>query len=149
MSAPAAARSASSGCAPSRLARAIAVEALPDRATRASVNARSLGVPELDVRVGRAPDALDGLPQPDAVFIGGGIAEPGLVERCWESLRPGGRIVANAVTLEGEQALLAASSARGGRLVRIEIAQAEPLGRFTAWRSQRPVLQWSALKAPA
>jgi precorrin-6Y C5,15-methyltransferase (decarboxylating) len=130
-------------------ARAIAVEARPERATRVSRNARRLGVPELDVRVGKAPDALDGLPQPDAVFVGGGLAEAGVLERCWEPLRPGGRIVANAVTLEGEQALLTARSAHGGQLSRIEIAHAEPLGSFTSWLSQRHVVQWSAFKEQA
>ena len=130
-------------------ARAIAVEARPDRAARASRNARRLGVPELDVRVGQAPDALDGLPQPDAVFVGGGLAEARVLEHCWEPLRPGGRMVANAVTLEGEQALLAARSAHGGQLSRIEIAHAEPLGSLTSWRSQRPVVQWSASKEQA
>jgi precorrin-6Y C5,15-methyltransferase (decarboxylating) len=130
-------------------ASAIAIEVRPDRAARARGNARRLGVPELDVRVGRAPDALDGLPRPDAVFVGGGLAETGLLERCWTPLAPGGRMVANAVTLEGEQALLGARGAHGGQLARIEVAQAEPLGGLTGWRPQRPVVQWSALKENA
>jgi precorrin-6Y C5,15-methyltransferase (decarboxylating) len=125
-------------------ARAIAVEQHAERAARAARNALRLGVPELDVRRGRAPQALDGLPAPDAVFVGGGVGEPGLVERCWDALRDGGRIVANAVTLEGEQALVAARGAHGGELVRIEIAGAQPLGGLTAWSPQRPVVQWTA-----
>jgi precorrin-6Y C5,15-methyltransferase (decarboxylating) len=127
-------------------ARAIAVEARPDRAEQAVANALRLGVPELDVRAGHAPEALVGLPRPDAVFVGGGLTTPGLVEACWDALRPGGRIVANAVTLEGEQALAAARVARGGQLARIEIAHAEPLGAFSAWRAQLPVVQWAARK---
>jgi precorrin-6Y C5,15-methyltransferase (decarboxylating) len=125
-------------------ARAIAVEQHAERAARAAANALRLGVPELDVRHGRAPQALDGLPAPDAVFVGGGVGEPGLVERCWAALTDGGRIVANAVTLEGEQALVAARAAHGGELVRIEIASAQPLGALTAWSPQRPVVQWAA-----
>jgi precorrin-6Y C5,15-methyltransferase (decarboxylating) len=125
-------------------ARAIAVEQHAERAERAAANALRLGVPELDVRHGRAPRALDGLPEPDAIFVGGGLAEPGLVERCWQALVPGGRLVSNAVTLEGEQALLAARAAHGGELVRIEIARAQPLGRYTSWQAQRPVVQWAA-----
>ena len=92
-------------------ARAIAVEARAERAQRALRNALALGVPRLDVREGRAPAALAGLPAPDAIFIGGGLTEPGLIERCWEALRPGGRLVANAVTLEGEQVLAGGPSA--------------------------------------
>lgn len=125
-------------------ARAIAVEARPERAEQAVANALRLGVPELDVRAGHAPQALEGLPRPDAVFVGGGLTTPGLLAACWDALRPGGRIVAHAVTLEGERALAAARAAHGGQLVRIEIAHAEPLGAFTAWRAQLPVVQWTA-----
>jgi precorrin-6Y C5,15-methyltransferase (decarboxylating) len=127
-------------------ARAIAIEVRPDRARQAVANALRLGVPELDVRDGHAPQALAGLPRPDAVFVGGGLTTPGLVEACWGALRPGGRIVANVVTLEGEQALVAARAAHGGQLARIEIAHAERLGAFTGWRAQLPVVQWSAGK---
>jgi len=127
-------------------ARAIAIEARADRARQAVANALRLGVPELDVRTGRAPEALAALDPPDAVFIGGGLTTPGLVETCWNALNPGGRLVANAVTLEGEQALIAARAAHGGQLARIEIAHAEPLGSFTGWRAQMPVVQWSAVK---
>jgi precorrin-6Y C5,15-methyltransferase (decarboxylating) len=129
-------------------ARAVAVEAREDRAARIATNALALGVPELDVRTGTAPAAFDGLPDPDAVFVGGGIATPGLLDRCWDALRPGGRLVANTVTLEGEQAAAAAREARGGTLTRIEIAHAEPLGGFTGWRAQMPVVQWAATKGP-
>jgi precorrin-6Y C5,15-methyltransferase (decarboxylating) len=130
-------------------ARAIAVEARPDRAERAAANALALGVPQLDVHTGRAPAALDGLPCPDAVFLGGGLTEPGLLERCWAALAPAGRIVANAVTLEGEQALVAARGTHGGTLTRVEIAHAEPLGSLTAWRAQLPIVQWAATKEQA
>lgn len=127
-------------------ARAIAIEARKDRAEQAVANARTLGVPELDVRPGHAPEALAPLRPPDAVFIGGGLTTPGLIDACWEALLPGGRIVANAVTLEGEQAVIAARAEHGGELTRIAIAHAEPLGTFTAWRDQLPVVQWAATK---
>jgi precorrin-6Y C5,15-methyltransferase (decarboxylating) len=125
-------------------ARAIAIEARPDRAERIAANARRLGVPRLEVREGKAPAALAGLEAPDAVFIGGGVTEPGLIEACWSALRPGGRIVANAVTLEGQATLLEARAAHGGQLLRIGLEHAEPVGGFTAWRPQLPVVQWSA-----
>jgi len=129
-------------------AQAIAIERQADRAERARVNARTLGVPQLEVVLGSAPEALCELAGPDAIFIGGGLTSAGVIQRCWYSLRPGGRIVANAVTLEGERILAFARERCGGELVRIEIAHAEPLGSFEAWRSQLPVVQWSARKEP-
>ena len=127
-------------------ARAIAVEVRPDRAERVAANALRLGVPGLEVRSGEAPEALGALDQPDAIFVGGGLTTPGLVGACWSALRGGGRIVANAVTLEGEQVLTATRAARGGELIRIAVDHAEPVGRFTGWRAQRPVVQWRAWK---
>jgi precorrin-6Y C5,15-methyltransferase (decarboxylating) len=129
-----------------RSARAIAIEQRADRAAQATANALALGVPQLDVRSAAAPAAFDGLAPPDAIFVGGGLTSAGLVQAAWAALRPGGRIVANAVTLEGEQALAAARARFGGTLTRIEIAHAEPLGAFTAWRAQLPVVQWAAAK---
>ena len=120
MSAPAAARWRSSGCARCGAASAVAIERDPERCARIERNAQRLGTPELVVAQGSAPAALDGLPPPDAVFIGGGLSEPGLLERCWQALPQGGRLVANAVTLEGEQALLAWRARLGGELVRID-----------------------------
>jgi precorrin-6Y C5,15-methyltransferase (decarboxylating) len=125
-------------------ARAIAVEARTDRAARIVRNAARLGVPALEVIHGTAPAALAGLDAPDAVFIGGGVSDPGVIEAAWRALGSGGRIAANAVTLEGEQALIAARAAYGGELARLAISHAEPIGSFTAWRPALPVVQWSA-----
>jgi precorrin-6Y C5,15-methyltransferase (decarboxylating) len=130
-------------------ARAVAVERDPVRARRARANALALGVPRLEVVTGSAPEALCELPGPDAIFIGGGLTTRGVIDRCWSSLRPGATIVANAVTLEGERLLAGVRERRGGELARIEIAHAEPLGTFEAWRGQLPVVQWSARKEHA
>ncbi|MGA2453869.1 MAG: precorrin-6y C5,15-methyltransferase (decarboxylating) subunit CbiE [Solirubrobacteraceae bacterium] len=129
-------------------ARAFAVERHAERAERARANASRLGVPRLEVVLGAAPEALCDLPGPDAIFIGGGLTSMNVVQRCWYSLRPGGTIVANAVTLEGERVLMLAREHCGGELARIEIAHVEPLGTFQAWRPQLPVVQWSARKGP-
>jgi precorrin-6Y C5,15-methyltransferase (decarboxylating) len=121
-------------------ARAIAIERHPERAGRVRDNARRLGVPELDVVQAPAPEVFAKLATPDVVFIGGGLSAPGLLDAC---VVTGARIVANAVTLEGEQALLAARRRHGGSLLRIELSHAEPLGSLEAWRPQLPVVQWS------
>ncbi|GAA4619286.1 precorrin-6y C5,15-methyltransferase (decarboxylating) subunit CbiE [Saccharopolyspora hordei] len=122
--------------------RAIAIEHREDRSQRIVANASALGVPGLQVVTGAAPRALDGLEQPDAVFVGGGGTAPGALEACWAALRPGGRLVVNAVTLELE-ALVADWQRRvGGDLVRISVERAAPIGGFTGWRPARPVTQW-------
>ena len=95
-------------------AQAIAIEPMPARAARIEENARALGVPELQLATARAPECLGSLEAPDAVFIGGGLSEAHLVSNAWTALKPGGRLVANAVTLEGEQVLNAAQVQFGG-----------------------------------
>lgn len=123
--------------------RAIAVEADQTRAQRISGNARKLGVPALRVVNGRAPAALADLPAPDAVFIGGGLSRPGVLDVCLSGLRPGGRLVAHAVTFETETQLAAAYREHGGELSRIQVEHAEPLGTFTGWKPARAVTQWA------
>ena len=125
--------------------RAIAIEGRRDRATRITSNAVALGVPSLRVVAAEAPAALTGLDPPDAIFIGGGVSVPGMIDACWEALRPGGRLVVNTVTVEGEQAVLRARGGRGGDLTRIAIDRAAPIGAFSAWRPQLPVIQWAAV----
>jgi precorrin-6Y C5,15-methyltransferase (decarboxylating) len=128
------------------LARAVAVEARPDRAARAGRNAAALGVPALQVITGSAPGALAALPAPDAVFVGGGLTAARVLETCWQRLRPGGRLVAHAVTIESETVLHQWQQAEGGQLVRIAVSYAEPLGRFTTWRPALPVTQWQVTR---
>ena len=126
--------------------RAIAVETHPDRAARILRNARHLGVPEIDIVTGEAPGALHDLARPDAIFIGGGGAREGVFEACWAALKPGGRLVANAVTLETERAILGWHAAHGGSLKRIALSHLEPVGSLQGWRPAMPVTQWSAVK---
>ena len=126
--------------------RAIAIENIPDRAARIVRNAASLGVPELEVRRGTAPDALAALADPDAIFVGGGSGAPGLVDLCWSKLRPGGRLVVNAVTVAAEAALLAFHAAHGGKLLRLAVSRCEAMGGQQIWRPALPVTQLSARK---
>ncbi|MFE2146050.1 precorrin-6y C5,15-methyltransferase (decarboxylating) subunit CbiE [Streptomyces sp. NPDC059456] len=126
--------------------RAVAVERVPERAARITRNAAALGVPGLRVVTGAAPAALDGLPAPDAVFIGGGLTAPGLLDAAWAALAPGGRLVVNTVTLESEAVLAERYRRHGGDLVKLAVAHAVPVGGFTGWRQAMPVTQWSVTK---
>ena len=126
-------------------ALAIGVEPRADRRAMAAENALALGAPRLELIEGRAPEALAGLPAPDAVFIGGGMSED-VFAAAWTALRPLGRLVANAVTLESEALLLALHKAHGGQLAKLSVARAEPVGGLTGWRPFMPVTQWSIVK---
>jgi len=126
--------------------RAVAVEAVAERAHRVRQNAARLGVPGLQVVEGAAPEALGDLPTPDAVFVGGGATVPGVLENCWSALPPGGRLVANAVTLESEAVLAQWRARVGGSLTRLLVAHAEPVGGFTGWKPAMPVTIWSVTK---
>ncbi|GAA4676474.1 bifunctional cobalt-precorrin-7 (C(5))-methyltransferase/cobalt-precorrin-6B (C(15))-methyltransferase [Streptomyces chumphonensis] len=128
--------------------RAVAVERDAERAGRIARNAERLGVPGLRVVRGTAPEALAGLPVPDAVFVGGGLTTPGLLDACWDALPAGGRLVANTVTLESEALLAERYRRHGGDLVRLAVAHAVPVGGFTGWRQAMPVTQWAVVKSP-
>jgi precorrin-6Y C5,15-methyltransferase (decarboxylating) len=128
--------------------RAVSVEVREDRAARIALNAETLGVPGLRVVVGRAPEVLAGLDPPDAVFVGGGVSAPGMLEVAHDALRPGGRLVANAVTVEGEAALAAFRTEHGGALRRIAVQRAERVGRFAGWRALAGVTQLIHRKDP-
>jgi precorrin-6Y C5,15-methyltransferase (decarboxylating) len=126
--------------------RAVGIEERADRAERAARNAAALGTPELRIVTGRAPEALAGLPAPDAVFLGGGMGEAGVFEAAWVALRPGGRLVANAVSLRTEQRMLDLHHRLGGDLVRLDVARAGPIGNEVGWTPARPVTQWRVAK---
>lgn len=128
-----------------RYARAVGIEPRADRRAMAAANALALGVPKLELIEGSVPAALDGLVAPDAIFIGGGLSRE-TFEAAWAALRPLGRLVANAVTLESEAELIALHKEYGGDLVKLSIHRAEPVGRLTGWRPLMPVTQWSLVK---
>ncbi|HYJ59188.1 MAG TPA: precorrin-6y C5,15-methyltransferase (decarboxylating) subunit CbiE [Methyloceanibacter sp.] len=126
--------------------RAAAIEARGDRAARIRRNAASLGVPDLEVIEGTAPEALAGLATPDAIFIGGGASDAGVLDLAITGLRRGGRLVVNAVTLDTEAALLARHASLGGTLTRIAVSRAERIGGKAGWRASMPVTQWVWVK---
>ncbi|WP_343575467.1 precorrin-6y C5,15-methyltransferase (decarboxylating) subunit CbiE [Pseudomonas sp.] len=119
--------------------RALAIEANDGRQEHIRFNRDALGVPALQLVCGAAPEALQGLERPDAIFIGGGVTVPGVLEHCWEQLKPGGRLVANAVTLQSEALLVSWRERIGGELTRLAVAQALPLGGFDTWRAALPI----------
>ena len=125
---------------------AIAVEADPERAARISRNATAFGVPGLKLVIGTAPAALAGLEAPHAIFIGGGGSDPGLLDAAIAALRAGGRLVANAVTLELEAMLLARHAELGGTLTRLSIERTDAIGSMTGWKPARPIVQWAWVK---
>ncbi|TDF85357.1 precorrin-6y C5,15-methyltransferase (decarboxylating) subunit CbiE [Pseudomonas sp. H9] len=126
--------------------RALAIESDEGRQALIEHNRDALGVPGLQLIRGRAPQALEGLERPDAIFIGGGVTREGVLQQCWEQLRPGGRLVANAVTLQSELTLVQWREQHGGELTRIHIAQAQPLGEFDTWRQALPITLLEATK---
>lgn len=126
--------------------RAVAVEANSLRAERISRNSAQLAGGRLEVVHGRAPEALTGLETPDAVFVGGGLTAPGLLDHVLTALRPGGRLVANTVTLDSEALMFEHFRRLGGTLTRLEVSHADSVGSFTSWSPARPVTQWSWAK---
>jgi precorrin-6Y C5,15-methyltransferase (decarboxylating) len=126
--------------------RAIAIESHPERLQTIAHNATNLGVPNLQIIAGRAPAALQDLLTPDVIFIGGGLTVEGVFETCWQTLRPGGRLVANGVTVQTEQRIFQLQQAYGGELNRIAIQRAQPVGKFLGWRAMAPVTQWQVMK---
>jgi precorrin-6B C5,15-methyltransferase / cobalt-precorrin-6B C5,C15-methyltransferase len=125
--------------------QAIAIDHNLDRCKRIRRNAEALGVPSLDVLHAEVPHALASLPRPDAIFVGGGATRETL-EQSWSALRPGGRLVVHAVTLETEMIMIECWKRRGGELSRLSVEHLEPIGRYHGWRPARAVVQWSAVK---
>lgn len=128
-----------------RYARAIGIEPRADRRALAAANALALGAPKLELIDGMVPAALADLPAPDAIFIGGGLSHA-VFTAAWNALRPLGRLVANAVTLESEAALVDLQREFGGQLVKLQISRVEPIGGLNGWKPLRPVTQLSLVK---
>lgn len=127
-------------------ARAICFEREAERLEMIAKNRLALGVPDLKSVEGEAPESLEGAETPDAIFIGGDAGNEALFDACWTALRPGGRLVANAVTIEGEQALYARHAALGGELARLDISVLDHVGPYRALRPRMAVTQWLVTK---
>jgi precorrin-6Y C5,15-methyltransferase (decarboxylating) len=126
--------------------QAIGIERNPERADRALRNAASLGAPELQIVKAAAPAGLADLSAPDAIFLGGAVSDEAVFAAAWQALKPGGRLVANAVSLEGERCLIERFGRMGGELIRLDIKRAERIGSMFGWRPAMPVTQWRVRK---
>jgi precorrin-6Y C5,15-methyltransferase (decarboxylating) len=129
-----------------RGARALAFEKDAERLRMMALNAEALGTPRIEIAAGHLPGTLTGKPVPQAIFLGGAIASEDVFHRCWDGLAQSGRFVANAVTLEGEAALIARHGRFGGELVRIEVSRVVSLGAFRGMQPRMPVTQWRVVK---
>jgi precorrin-6Y C5,15-methyltransferase (decarboxylating) len=126
--------------------RAVAIERDPARAARIARNAASLGVPDIAIVEGAAPEVLGRLARPDAVFVGGGATVEGVIDAAWAGLHRGGRLVANGITIETQAELIRRYRTLGGALTSIQVSHADPVGGFTGMRPAMPVTQWSVVK---
>jgi len=128
------------------LNQAIAIEDKKDRLEFIEQNRRRLGVPGLKIAAGTAPNALEDLPAPDRIFIGGGITGDGVFDTCWHHLKPGGVLVANTVTTQGESLAFNLAERYDGDLTRLDFARAVKIGNFTSWKPFRQVTQLRLVK---
>ncbi len=126
--------------------RVLAVEHDAGRRALIAANRDRFGTDRLDIIAGSAPEALAGLASPDAVFIGGGLTNAGVFDACWRGLKPGGRLVTNAVTLEAEAVVLKGYQQFGGELLRLAVSRAGRLGGLSGWQAQRTVTQWCVVR---
>jgi precorrin-6Y C5,15-methyltransferase (decarboxylating) len=126
--------------------RAIAIEREAKRRDFMARNASSLGVPQIEIVAGTAPAVLKGLAKPDAIFVGGGTSDAKLLDAAWRALGKGGRLVAHAVTTEGEAALTLFHVKHGGALTRLSVSRLAAVGRFHRWHPQAPVTQYAVEK---
>ena len=124
---------------------AVAFERSEERRARIVRNAEKFGIVKLEVTFD-APESFDFVPPPEVIFVGGGVSQPGLLDACWDKLRPGGRLVTNAVTVESEAVLAQWYARHGGELRRFQHSRGEPVGGFTGWRPAMPVTQWVVSK---
>lgn len=127
-------------------ARAFAIEQNPKRIANIIANGENLGVRNLNIIEGSAPTALKGLAKPDVIFVGGGVSNAKVLQACWRALPSGGRLIANAVSMEGEAQLFAFMQRHGGEMTRIAISHLDGMGDLHAWRAMRAVSQYAGQK---
>ncbi|HWL89026.1 MAG TPA: precorrin-6y C5,15-methyltransferase (decarboxylating) subunit CbiE [Polyangiaceae bacterium] len=119
-----------------------AIEVDPEGASICRENARAHGADNVRVIEGRAPEALADLRAPDAVFVGGSKGSmDGIIAASLDALRPGGRLVVNAVTLENVAEAYAAMRAweLDPEVTLVQIARGVPLARYRRYEALNPI----------
>jgi precorrin-6Y C5,15-methyltransferase (decarboxylating) len=124
-----------------------AVERHPDRVAAMRQNIRAAKAWQVRVVCGQAPQALAGLPQPDRIFLGGGLDQGLLPELC-SSLAPGGRLVANVVLLSSLNRCLETFRELGwaAEVSQVQASVAKPLAGDLRLTAQNPVFILAADK---
>jgi precorrin-6Y C5,15-methyltransferase (decarboxylating) len=119
-------------------------------------NIEKFAVPNVELVEGRAPEALRGLPEPpDAVFVGGSGGDmAGILAFCQASLKPGGSLVVDTVTLENTAECLAWFKASGLEwdFVQLQVSRRKPILHLNRLEALNPVnIFWGvkALSAPS
>ncbi|MBX7145930.1 MAG: precorrin-6y C5,15-methyltransferase (decarboxylating) subunit CbiE [Alphaproteobacteria bacterium] len=126
--------------------KSYAIEKNEKRCQFIKENSDSFGLSNIDILSGTAPEILNNLEKPDAIFIGGGLLEKNMIDICWQALKKSGRLVINTVTIESEQEILKIYKNLGGKLSKISIEQPDLLGELTVWRKSMPVTQLTVIK---
>jgi precorrin-6Y C5,15-methyltransferase (decarboxylating) len=130
--------------------RVYAVEIDPEGVEICRENCRTHAVDNVRVIAGRAPEALAELEAPDAVFVGGSKGSMAdILELALARLRPGGRLVANAITLENAGEAYATFRRHGlvPEVTLIQVSRGEPLAHYLRYEAQNPI-QMFAVTAP-
>ncbi len=132
--------------------RVYAIEVDPEGVEICHENLRAHAIDNVRVIAGRAPEALADLEAPDAVFVGGSKGSMNeIVAVALERLRPGGRLVANAITLENSGEIYSALRNRGivPEVTLLQISRAEPLARYLRFEALNPIQIFAAEKPAA
>ena len=97
----------------------------------------------------KAPDGLDALPDPDAVFVGGsGSRMSDILEICWKRLRNPGNLVVNLATIENLAEAYLFFKGRGLRpeMTLVQIGRGSEILDLTRFEALNPVFILHAAK---
>ena len=121
--------------------RVYAVECEPDACELIRKNREKFSVHNLILVEGRAPQALEALPAPDAVFIGGTKGGMAAVVDNVLAKNPNARICISAIALETLSAAIAALTAHGlsAEVTQIAVSHTRPAGRLHLLTANNPI----------
>ncbi|WP_439033330.1 precorrin-6y C5,15-methyltransferase (decarboxylating) subunit CbiE [Agarivorans sp. QJM3NY_33] len=97
----------------------------------------------------KAPQALQDLAPPDAIFIGGSRGQMQLIlDHCWQVLKPQGRLLISAVTLDTVAELYQWGKQQNLRfqVQLVNVAQTQPLANYQRYQAENPIHLFSISK---